>query len=102
VKPRSTVKYRLRPDKPPRLSAAQAKKLSSARERSIDYSEIPEISDELFKHAVRLPEPKQQITLRIDRDVLRFFRRLGRGYQSRINSVLRRYVDLSGEKNPSA
>jgi uncharacterized protein (DUF4415 family) len=80
----------------------QARKLASARARSIDYSDIPEIPDELFKHAVRLPEPKQQITLRIDRDVLDFFRKLGRGYQSRINSVLRRYVDLSGDKKPSA
>ena len=99
MKPRTTVKFKLKPNKPPRLSAAQAKKL---RGQGIDYSDIPEVSDAQFKHAIRLPEPKQQITLRIDSDVLRFFRSLGRGYQSRINSVLRRYVDLSGDKNPSA
>jgi uncharacterized protein (DUF4415 family) len=99
VKPRTTVKYKLKPNKPPRLSAAQAKKL---RSQGINYSDIPEVSDAQFRHAIRLPEPKQQITLRIDRDVLQFFRRLGRGYQSRINSVLRRYVDLSGDKNPTA
>ena len=37
-------------------------------------------------------EPKEQITLRLDADVLRHFRRAGRGYQSRINAVLKSYV----------
>ena len=35
------------------------------------------------------PEPKEQITLRLDRDVLRWFRAKGRGYQPLINAVLR-------------
>ncbi len=37
-------------------------------------------------------ETKEQITLRLDRDVLRHFRGTGKGYQSRINAVLRSYV----------
>ena len=40
---------------------------------------------------VDLPEPKEQVTLRLDRDVLRWFRANGRGYQTRINAVLRSY-----------
>jgi uncharacterized protein (DUF4415 family) len=40
---------------------------------------------------VELPEPKEQVTLRLDRDVLRWFRTRGRGYQTRINAVLRSY-----------
>jgi uncharacterized protein (DUF4415 family) len=39
-----------------------------------------------------LPEPKAQITLRVDRDVLRFFKSQGQGYQTRMNAVLRSYV----------
>ena len=39
-----------------------------------------------------LPENKEQVTLRLDPDVLRYFRALGRGYQSRINAVLRSYM----------
>ncbi len=43
--------------------------------------------------SVRLPEPKADLHMRIDRDVLEFFRKTGRGYQTRINAVLRSYVE---------
>jgi uncharacterized protein (DUF4415 family) len=39
-----------------------------------------------------MPKPRAELRLRIDRDVLDFFRSTGRGYQSRINAVLRHYV----------
>ena len=42
--------------------------------------------------AVLLPETKQQITLRLDPEVIRFFKRTGKGYQSRMGAVLRSYV----------
>lgn len=42
---------------------------------------------------VGLPEPKATLNMRIDRDVLEFFRQGGRGYQTRINAVLRAYKD---------
>jgi uncharacterized protein (DUF4415 family) len=40
---------------------------------------------------LELPQPKEQVTLRLDRDLLRWFRAHGRGYQTRINAVLRSY-----------
>jgi uncharacterized protein (DUF4415 family) len=40
-----------------------------------------------------MPKRKEHTNLRIDADVLAFFRRQGRGYQTRINAVLRSYVD---------
>jgi uncharacterized protein (DUF4415 family) len=40
---------------------------------------------------VGLPQPKEQVTLGLDRDVLRWVRAKGRGYQPRINAVLRSY-----------
>ena len=40
---------------------------------------------------VELPEPKEQVTLRLDHDMLRWFRARGRGYQTPINAVLRSY-----------
>jgi len=43
--------------------------------------------------SVKLPEAKADLHMRIDRDVLDFFRRTGRGYQTRINAVLRSYVE---------
>ena len=45
------------------------------------------------KAAVDLPSRKAHLNMRIDRDVLDFFRRVGRGYQTKINAVLRAYVN---------
>ena len=41
---------------------------------------------------ITMPRPKQAISVRLDADVLDFFRREGRGYQTRINAVLRSYM----------
>lgn len=42
--------------------------------------------------SVEMPRPKADLHMRIDRDILDFFRNQGRGYQTRINAVLRSYV----------
>ena len=64
----------------------------------IDTSEVPEISPEQFARAVvrrgLKPVPsKAQLTIRVDREVLEWFRAQGRGYQTRINALLRAYMD---------
>ena len=48
--------------------------------------------------SVELPKRKADLHMRIDRDVLDFFRQAGRGYQSRINAVLRSYVERARQK----
>jgi len=72
-------------------------KRSPARTR-IDLSDIPEVSAEAFaKGIVRKGltpvTRKAQVTLRIDADVIEWFRGRGRGYQTRINSVLKAFKD---------
>jgi uncharacterized protein (DUF4415 family) len=47
-----------------------------------------------------IPEPKEHINLRVDADVLRFFKSQGKGYQTRINAVLRSYMMAQQEKHP--
>ena len=42
---------------------------------------------------VELPQPKAVLNMRIDKDLLEYFRKSGKGYQSRINAILRSYVD---------
>ncbi|MBA3944559.1 MAG: BrnA antitoxin family protein [Herpetosiphonaceae bacterium] len=64
----------------------------------IDLSESPEVSPELFARAVvrqglQPVAPKEQVTLRVDKDVLAWFRKQGRGYQTTINALLRAYMD---------
>jgi uncharacterized protein (DUF4415 family) len=57
------------------------------RDEEIDFSDIPQQGRAFFKHAVlRLPQPKATVTIRLDRQVLEWFKSQGRGYQTRINA----------------
>ena len=70
--------------------------LAAMPDSEIDYSDIPELDEEFFRHA-RLVIPdedgKERITIRLSKRVLDFFRKQGQGYQTRIDAVLRAYVD---------
>ncbi len=66
-------------------------------DKDIDLSEIPEITPEMFaKGIVRRglkPVVKRQLTLQLDSDVIDWFRSQGGGYQTRMNTLLRAYMD---------
>ena len=81
-----------------RQSRTDWKRIDAMRDEDIDYSDIPKASSDFFANAILWPGPKKQITLRIDPDVLKFFRKLGRGYQTTINAVLRKYMEARKEK----
>jgi uncharacterized protein (DUF4415 family) len=68
------------------------------RDKDIDLSDAPELGPDFFANAIIWPGPKEQVTLRIDPDVLKFFRKQGRGYQSVMNSVLRKYMEATKER----
>ena len=84
------------PANPPPLTEVQNAELATLVARpdaEIDYSVIPPLTEEFWKNAVRNPfykPTKTSTTVRIDSDVLRWLRGQGRGYQSRINAILRR------------
>lgn len=80
-----------------------------------DPDDAPELDEYFFRHAAiwhgdtlirpasgtltkpgrpRLEHPKQQVTLRLDADVLEKFRATGKGWQSRINAELRKILGL--------
>jgi uncharacterized protein (DUF4415 family) len=64
------------------------------RDEDIDLSDIPELDDSFFKNAVlRLPKPKAKVCIRLDQDILAWFKSLGKGYQTKINAVLRAYKE---------
>ena len=76
-----------------RKSRTDWERLERMPDEEIDTSDIPELDEEFFRHAkVCLPAGKQLVSLRIDNEVLDWFRRQGKGYQTRINAVLRAYV----------
>lgn len=61
--------------------------------RGVDYSDIPPLTAEFWKNAERgkfYKPTKTSTTVRIDSDVLAWLRSQGKGYQSRINAILRR------------
>jgi uncharacterized protein (DUF4415 family) len=86
--------------------------------RPEDYDEVPELTDEDFARGVwhkdgkpmphgprgrpKSNNPKRPVSLRLDPDVLAHFRRSGRGWQSRINAVLRKAAKLPEKKRKKA
>jgi len=70
-------------------------RIDAMRDEDIDYSDSPDRGDDeaFWAQAVVWPPTKKQLlSLRVDDDVVQWFRRQGRGYQTRINQVLRTYV----------
>jgi uncharacterized protein (DUF4415 family) len=66
--------------------------LAAQPDSTIDYSDIPPLRDSFWKNAVRNPfyrPVKCQLTVRLDADVVSWLREQGKGYQTRINSLLR-------------
>lgn len=69
-------------------------KIDALKDKEIDISDIPEQGKAFFKRAVlRLPEPKTAVTIRLDRQVVDWFKAKGPGYQTRINALLRAYME---------
>jgi len=81
------------------LSEADRARLRKVVEKPIDYSDIPELTDEWFEKARRAADAasqsKSQIALRLDDDVIAWFRTQGAGYQTRMNAILRSYMEAS-------
>jgi uncharacterized protein (DUF4415 family) len=78
---------------------------------TIDYTDLPALDAEFLSRAVQVPWPpaKRQLTIRLDEDVLAWLKSLGKGYQTRINRILRAAMEsrratrrLEARRSPSA
>ena len=81
-----------------RILGSDFERLSKMRPEEIDLSDVPEVTPEEFargvvRYGLKPPVRKTQITLRIDDDVLEWFRARGKGYQTEMNALLRAYVE---------
>ena len=91
-------------DLPP-LTKAQEDELEALAARpdsAIDYSEIPALPETFWASAERgrfYRPTKTSTTVRIDSDVLAWLRAQGKGYQSRLNAILRREMLASLREN---
>jgi uncharacterized protein (DUF4415 family) len=84
-----------------RKSQTDWARIDAMADEDIDLSDCPEITPEQFAKAVvqrgglQSPKNKAQVTLRIDNDVLDWFKSQGRGYQTQINRLLRAYMEAN-------
>jgi uncharacterized protein (DUF4415 family) len=83
------------------LSLTDWERIDSMMDDDIDLSDIPELDDNFFREATLvLPKPKAVVTLRVDADVLQWFKSRGKGYQTLMNSVLKEFSGRSTEHFP--
>jgi uncharacterized protein (DUF4415 family) len=89
------------------LTARQLKELAAAASKpdsQIDYSDMPRLPESFWRNAVRNPfyrPVKWQLTVRLDADVIAWLRQRGKGYQTRINRLLRQAMleDTCGKRH---
>ena len=92
---KKTIKHEFDPANPPPLTAKQQAEITALNARpdsEIDTSDIPELTEEFWKNAVRNPfyKPTKTVTtVRVDSDVLVWLKSKGKGYQTRLNVILR-------------
>ena len=76
------------------ISLTDWERIDALTDEEIDTTDIPPLDDDFFANAeLRMPESKKTITIRLDADLLDWFKAQGKGYQTRINAVLRLYKE---------
>lgn len=83
------------------LSAQNREQLAQLKSREINFKDLPPSPADSVWTRPGVPftdENKRQVTLRLDADVLDYSRHAGKRYQTRINSVLRAYMQAHETK----
>ncbi len=71
-------------------------KVDSITDDDINFSDIPELDNDFFKNAkIVLPKPKIPITLRVESDVLEWYKSKGDKYQTLMHAVLKEYAKVA-------
>ena len=100
------IRYKHNLDDLPELSAAQKDELDALAKRpdsEIDFSDIPELDENFWQNAIQNPyyKPlKKSTTVRIDADVMQWLKAQGKGYQTRMNKILRDAMLQELKKHP--
>jgi uncharacterized protein (DUF4415 family) len=83
-------------------SESDWKRVDAMKDEDINTSDVPELDASMFVNAkILLPQRKEAITLRVDNDLLEWYKSLGKGYQTRMNAVLRLYMKTKQNENRS-
>lgn len=81
-----------------KIYGTDIERLRNMTDDEIDFSDIPRTTPEMWargvvRKGVKPVVSKRQLTLRLDEEIVEFFKEQGSGYQTRINSLLKAYVE---------
>ena len=84
-------------------SGTDFKRLAAMRDEDIDFSDLPEMTDEMFARGVvnpglKVTQPREELTVSLDRDLAKWYRDMDPEYNGIINFVLRRYMQEEQRK----
>lgn len=76
----------------PKINRKELEELAAMPDEAIDYSDIPPLPDDIVINADRVgyyKPVKKQVTIKLDADILQWLKSSGKGYQTRLNAILR-------------
>lgn len=83
-----------------RLTRKELEAFDALKDEDINFSDIPPTDEEFWKEArVVKPARKEAISLKLDPDILEWYRARGKGYQTLMRNVLRAYMNAQEEAN---
>lgn len=87
-----------------RKSETDWKRIDAMKDEDIDFTDTPEVPPEMFargiiRRGLKPVRRKDQLTLRVDSDVVAWYRKQGSGYQTKINALLRAYMEAHQRSN---
>ena len=76
------------------ISKKRLRAIEAIKDEDIDYSDIPELDESFWQRAqLQMPQPKKGVYVRLDTDVLDWLKSKGKGYQTRMNAMLRALME---------
>ena len=76
------------------ISKKRLRAIEAIKNEDIDYSDIPELDESFWQRAqLQMPQPKKGVYVRLDTDVLDWLKSKGKGYQTRMNAMLRALME---------
>ncbi len=97
-----TIRKTIDLDQLPEMSKKALSRLDAIKDKDINYSDIPELNAAFWDNSnIITPEHKKEaISLRVDTDVLKWFKEQGKGYTTRMNAVLRHFYEVQQKSPP--
>lgn len=87
-----------KPIKKPKSKGTDWARIDAQTDDDISYEDHPELGPEFWENAVPFVPPKKAVSIRLDQDVIAWFKKRGKRYQTAINGVLRAFMLASQQQ----